>query len=67
MMQKRYTCPGSCGGVLNVAEWKDETPTCSDEDCELHGEELNAQKHCDKCNTTVEKGQHHKCDASYIG
>ncbi len=43
-MGKEYYCPGSCGGVLKVEEWKDNTPKCTAKDCERRGEPLKRRE-----------------------
>lgn len=66
-MKKMYQCPGSCGGTVEVEDWDDDPPTCSENGCEHLGEPLEMKLFCERCETSFDPDGTHKCSANYIG
>ncbi len=65
-MKKRYECPGSCGGTVEVDDWQDEAPTCSEDGCEHHDQPLEKRMFCERCETSYAPDETHNCPADYI-
>lgn len=61
MVETKFICTGSCGGVVTEEQHNEGKTTCGAEDCERHGMPLEKRNHCENCDAYFEEGEEHVC------
>lgn len=61
MVEVRYVCEGTCGGMVTETQFKAGMNTCATKGCPLHGKALVQKGYCSKCKKTFTQGTKHSC------